>query len=119
MHLRNAAGQGQPPLLAGNPFYLLATVALGCLVVAGCATSPFRPAEPVPNDPEFRTRLDMLARAFESLSPNNVLQFYAQDTYSTFFDLPHASDSVGEDNFKTLDRSLATVRAIRLQPGAT
>ncbi len=119
MHLRDAARQGQPPSLPGKTFHILAAVALGCLVVAACATARIEPVASVPNDPEFRTRLDMLARAFESLSPDNVLQFYAQDTYSVFFDLPYASDSIGEDHFKTLDRSLAPVRAIRLQPGAT
>ena len=115
----DAAGRKNVPAWTRDPIRLLATFALGCLVLAGCATPRIQPAVSLPNDPEFRDRLDMLARAFESLSADKVLQFYAQDTYSVSFDLPYAFDPTGEDHFKTLERFFATLRAIRLQPGGT
>ena len=115
----DAAGRRSLPALPRNPSPFLAAAALGCLMLAACVTPRIQPAASVPNDPEFLNRLDMLARAFESLSADKVLQFYAQDTYSVSFDLPYAFDPTGEDHFKTLERFFATVRAIRLQPGGT
>jgi len=72
----------------------------------------------VPDDPQFRDRLDQLARAFESLNANSVIEFYAQDTYSVSFDLPYAFDPSGEDHLRTLKRFFASLGSIRLQPGA-
>lgn len=115
----DAAGRRSLPALPRNASPFLAAAALACLTLAACVTPRIQPAASVPNDPEFRDRLDMLARAFESLSADKVLQFYAQDTYSASFDLPYAFDPTNEDHFKTLERFFATVRAIRLQPGGT
>jgi hypothetical protein len=83
------------------------------------STPHIRPAASVPNDPEFRDRLDMRARAIASLSRDRVLQSYAQDTYSVSFDLPYAFDPTGEDHLRTLERFFATLRAIRLPRGGT
>lgn len=87
------------------------------MLLAGCVTPRIQPVVSVPDDPQFRERLDQLARAFESLKPNNVIQFYAQDTYSVSFDLPYAFDPSGEDHLRTLERFFAIVRSIQLQPG--
>jgi peptidoglycan-associated lipoprotein len=102
--------------LTRDPGALL-VAALGCLILAGCATPGIQPAVSVPDDPAFRARLDQLARAFESLSADNVMPFYAQDTYSVSFDLPYAFDPTGDDHLRTLQRFFATVTSIRLQPG--
>jgi len=115
----DAAGRRNVPARTRDTIRLLATVAFGCLVLAGCATPRIQPAVSLPNDPEFRDRLDMLARAFESMSTDKVLQFYAQDTYSVSFDLPYAFDPTGQDHLRTLERFFATLRSIRLQPGAS
>jgi outer membrane protein OmpA-like peptidoglycan-associated protein len=80
-------------------------------------TPNIKPAVSSPNDPMFRSRLDDLARAFESMDPNSVIRFYAQDTYSVSFDLPYAFDPTTEDHLKTLERFFATLTSIRLQPG--
>jgi len=117
--MEDAAGRRNVPARTRDTIRLLATVAFGCLVLAGCATPRIQPAVWLPNDPEFRDRLDMLARAFESMSTDKVLQFYAQDTYSVSFDLPYAFDPTGEDHLRTLERFFATLRSIRLQPGAS
>jgi peptidoglycan-associated lipoprotein len=115
----DAGGRWRLPALPRNRSPFLAAAALGCLMLAACVTPRIQPAASVPNDPEFLNRLDMLARAFESLSADKVLQFYAQDTYSVSFDLPYAFDPTGEDHFNTLERFFAAVRAIRLEPGGT
>jgi len=107
------------PALAQDPIRWLASLALGCLVLAACATPTIQPAIFVPDDPEFQDRLDMLAHAFESMSTDKVLPFYAQDTYSVSFDLPYAFDPTGEDHLRTLERFFARLRSIRLQPAAS
>jgi outer membrane protein OmpA-like peptidoglycan-associated protein len=115
----DAAGRKNVPAWTRDPIRLLATFALGCLVLAGCVTPRIQPAVSLPNDPQFRDRLDMLARAFQSISTDKVLPFYAQDTYSVSFDLPYAFDPTGDDHLRTLQRFFATLRSIRLEPGAT
>lgn len=115
----NAVGRRSVPALPRNRAPFLAAAALGCLTLAACVTPRIQPAASIPNDPEFLNRLDMLARAFEALSADKVLLFYAKDTYSVSFDLPYAFDPTGEDHLKTLERFFAAVRAIRLQPGGT
>jgi peptidoglycan-associated lipoprotein len=89
------------------------------MLATGCVTPNIQPAVFSPDDPVFRARLDQLARAFESMNPNDVVRFYAQDTYSVSFDLPYAFDPTGEDHLRTLTRFFATLRSIRLQPGAS
>ena len=117
--MEGAAGRRNMPALAQDLIRWLASLALGCLVLAACATPTIQPAIFVPNDPEFRDRLDMLARAFESMSTDKVLPFYAQDTYSVSFDLPYAFDPTGEDHLRTLKRYFARLSSLRLQPTAS
>jgi ketosteroid isomerase-like protein len=115
----SAAGRRHGPARAQDAVRWLASFAVGCLVLAACATSTIQPVISVPDDPEFRARLDMLARAFESKSTDKVLQFYAQDTYSVSFELPYAFDPTGEDHFRTLERFFAMLRSIHLEPAAS
>jgi outer membrane protein OmpA-like peptidoglycan-associated protein len=113
----DAAGRRNMAAPTRDPIRLLAPFALGCLVLAGCVTPRIQPVALVPDHPEFRDRLDMLARAFESMSTDKVLQFYAQDTYSLSFDLPYVFDPTLEDHLRTLERFFAALRSISLQPG--
>jgi outer membrane protein OmpA-like peptidoglycan-associated protein len=117
--MRGAAGRRNVRVHARDPVRWLALFALGCLVLTACASPTIQPVISAPDDPEFRDRLDMLARAFESMSTDKVLQFYAQDTYSVSFDLPYAFDPTGEDHLRTLERFFAMLRSIRLQPAAS
>jgi outer membrane protein OmpA-like peptidoglycan-associated protein len=114
-----AAGLRNVPAPARDPVRWLAPFSLVCLVVASCVTPTIQPVISAPDDPEFRGHLDTLARAFESMSTDKVLQFYAQDTYSVSFDLPYAFDPTGDDHLRTLERFFAMLKSIRLEPAAS
>jgi len=114
----SAAGRGHVPARAQDAIRWLSSLALGCLVLVACVSPTIQPVISAPDNPEFRDRLDTLARAFESMSTDKVLQFYTQDTYSVSFDLPYAFDPTGDDHLRTLERFFAVLRSIRLQPAA-
>ncbi|MBZ5590449.1 MAG: OmpA family protein [Acidobacteriia bacterium] len=68
-------------------------LALGFLIAAGllqgCASGRVQTATPIPNDPEFATRLNDLARNIQSLNVEKILPAYSPDHYQVSFEAPY------------------------------
>jgi outer membrane protein OmpA-like peptidoglycan-associated protein len=90
---------------------------LGLAVVLSGACVRVKPAKVVANDPEFRAKTDELFRAYSALNVEQIMSFYAPDTYSLSFDLPYKFDTGAGPHRERLERFLARVTSIKVTPG--
>lgn len=66
------------------------------------------------NDPEFRERVDQLARAYESLDLEKIAAFYAPDALTLTFDVPAKYDTGAAAARATAERFLVRVKDVKI-----
>lgn len=89
-------------------------VALGLQL--GCTGTRVKPAELVPNNPEFTSRLDSLAQTYESMNVDQIMSFYTTDTYSLSFELPWKFTTGSPDHRKSIEMLLSQIQSLRVAP---
>lgn len=96
----------------GGGFVGAALLSLLCLLPLAC--TKLKPARLVPNDTEFRGRTDSLAQAYTTMNVDQIMTFYAPDTYSLSFDLPYKFDSDAGSHRERLVRFLDKVQNVHV-----
>ena len=87
---------------------------LAALMTAGCATVVNEASTSIPNDPEFRDRLDTVGKTYESKDVQRIIEMYASDTYSLSFDQTIAFDTGAPDHRGSVERLLAPVETLKI-----
>jgi peptidoglycan-associated lipoprotein len=76
-----------------------------------------KPAKLVPNDPEFKSKSDDLAKAYGALNLEQIMSFYTPDTYSLSFDLPYKFETGAGPHRVWLERFLGRFSNVTVTPG--